>query len=622
VKEYLTGYYPPKGKPFFDPSGDATREDVAVALAKMLGLSEDDLENTDILNQTFSDSDEVSFNLRGLMGVVVEKKIMVGSDGLLRPTAPINRAEVAVLLYKVMKSSVSDASEPLDLDLEVPETINSPQITISGTTAKGAKVKINGYDAKVSDNGYFELSFTLNKEGQYSVEVVAVKNGRKAVEKRNFTYAATGLKLIVTKCPSASTAKEAVIEGTLSNIDDVDSVNLTINNEPVYFSRFNYNSDIYQWNYKAQLDEGTNEFKIVAENGDGKQTVITKTITYAGGPELVVTQCPETSANKEITIAGNVKDANDSYPKLYINNDSIDIGWNGKWSETFTLSEGKNTFTIKATNSSGKSTTITKEVIFNVGAPELIITQCPETSTSKTVTIAGTVKDSNDKYPRLYINNENVDVGWNGRWSETFDLAEGKNTFIIKVTNSNGKSSTITRDITFSIKGPEITFLNCPEVTEQKNITIQGNVKDSNDNNAKLYINDKPVSLSYYSNNFSESVTLSEGDNTFVFRAVNSFGKSTSIAKTIRYSSINAPVLNVNDVNGTTTGSAITISGTVQDNLDTGVKVYVNDNIATSSTGSWTAVVGLKPGDNSIIITAVNKFGKSTTVVKKVTYTN
>jgi hypothetical protein len=125
IKEYLTGYYPPKEKPFFDPSGDATREDVAVALVKMLGLSEDDLDNPDIINDTFRDAEDVSYNLRGLMAVAIEKKILVGSNGMLQPAAPITRAEVAVLLFKVMKSSVSVASKPLELNLEVPETINT-----------------------------------------------------------------------------------------------------------------------------------------------------------------------------------------------------------------------------------------------------------------------------------------------------------------------------------------------------------------------------------------------------------------------------------------------------------------------------------------------------------------
>lgn len=116
TKEYLTGYYPPKGKPFFDPGGDATREDVAVALAKMVGLTEDDLENPDILEESFTDADDVSFNLRGLMAVIVEKRIMVGENNKLRPTDPITKAEVATLLYKVMKGSVSEESQALKLE--------------------------------------------------------------------------------------------------------------------------------------------------------------------------------------------------------------------------------------------------------------------------------------------------------------------------------------------------------------------------------------------------------------------------------------------------------------------------------------------------------------------------
>ena len=183
-----------------------------------------------------------------------------------------------------------------------------------------------------------------------------------------------------------------------------------------------------------------------------------------------------------------------------------------------------------------------------------------------------------------------------------------------------GKSSTETRTISLEIGAPEITFTNCPEVTQQKNLSIQGRIKGQNDG-AKLYINDQEVSVGY-SGDFSKSVTLSEGDNSFVFRAVNSYGKSKTISKTIKYvGEIKAPVLKVDDIASSTAESKITIAGTVNDSLDSKVVVYVNDKKITSGNGNWTADVSLDEGDNDIIVVATNSYGKSTTIVKKVTYT-
>ncbi|HEX2926469.1 MAG TPA: S-layer homology domain-containing protein [Ruminiclostridium sp.] len=704
TKEYLTGYYPPKGKPFFDPTADATREDVAVALAKMLGLSEDDVQNPNILDDSFIDADDVSFNLRDLMAVVVEKKIMVGSNGRLRPTAPITRAEVAVLLYKVMKSSVSDASEPLQLDVDTPETVTSPDLCISGTTVKGAKVKVNGYDAEVDSSGYFEINFTLKKEGQYNIEIVAVKNGKKAIENRTINYEQTGAKINLTKCPSTSNTSKVTIEGTISDTDD--SSDLTINGEPVEYNRFDYNSDIYTFSYDAELKEGNNTFTFVVKGKNGKETTVTKNITYVqgapvltisqcpesstsktvtisgtvkddsdndpevyinnekeyvnwsgawsdtftlkegkntfvikavnssgktteitkdiifsvGAPQLVITQCPESSTSKTVTISGTVKDDNDSSPEVYINNEKEYVNWSGAWSDTFTLNEGKNTFVIKAVNSDGKTTEITKEITLTVGAPELVVTQCPESSTSRTITISGTVKDANDSSPQVFINNEKEYVNWSGAWSDTFTLNEGKNTFVIKSVNSTGKTTEITKEVTFTVGAPQITFTNCPEVTNQSSISIQGLVADSNDKNVKLYMNDKEVYLNY-NGNFSQNVQLASGDNTFVFRAVNSFGKSTSMIKTIKLAEIVAPTLTVDPVSEQSQVETVTITGSVQDNLDPSVAVYVNDAVVSSANGNWSAQVKLNAGENNVIIVATNKFAKSTTIVKKIVYT-
>lgn|GEM_PF-6407135 len=74
---------------------------------------------------------------------------------------------------------------------------------------------------------------------------------------------------------------------------------------------------------------------------------------------------------------------------------------------------------------------------------------------------------------------------------------------------------------------------NAPETTSLTSISLQGNVKSS-DSNTKFYINDQEVYVDYQ-NNFSKTVTLVPGENTFVFLALNSYGKATIVEKTIYY---------------------------------------------------------------------------------------
>jgi len=68
---------PRSGKAFFDPTGSATREDVAVALVKTLGYQPDDLENENIL-MWYDDTASVSPNVKTYFALAVEKKLITG----------------------------------------------------------------------------------------------------------------------------------------------------------------------------------------------------------------------------------------------------------------------------------------------------------------------------------------------------------------------------------------------------------------------------------------------------------------------------------------------------------------------------------------------------------------
>ena len=106
AKYYLTGFRSPDGD-YFKPSLQAAREDMAVALVKALGYTDESVDES-ILDK-FSDSSAVSPNLRKYIAIAAKHNIMEGSSQedslqlIFKPQLPLTRAEAAVLLYKVMK---------------------------------------------------------------------------------------------------------------------------------------------------------------------------------------------------------------------------------------------------------------------------------------------------------------------------------------------------------------------------------------------------------------------------------------------------------------------------------------------------------------------------------------
>lgn len=102
AKYYLTGYRTSAGD-YFRPSAPAVREDMAVALVKALGY-EDAKVNENSL--PFADSWQISPNLRKYVAIAVKYNIMQGdykgNQRVFRPQDPLNRAEAAVLLAKIM----------------------------------------------------------------------------------------------------------------------------------------------------------------------------------------------------------------------------------------------------------------------------------------------------------------------------------------------------------------------------------------------------------------------------------------------------------------------------------------------------------------------------------------
>lgn len=102
VKKYMPGYSK-DGKSYYEPNSPALREDITVALIKLLGYPVANAD-TDKLKEMFNDYKSISVDARPYVVIAVEMGIVSGyNDGTFRGANGVTRAEAVTLLYKASK---------------------------------------------------------------------------------------------------------------------------------------------------------------------------------------------------------------------------------------------------------------------------------------------------------------------------------------------------------------------------------------------------------------------------------------------------------------------------------------------------------------------------------------
>jgi orotate phosphoribosyltransferase-like protein len=446
---------------------------------------------------------------------------------MLKGSSPLDRASTAYLLNKTTEKYYSGYRDNAKFTTAIPDLTYYNQLQVSMNLTGNAKVFLNNQLASFDYNNEYLHTFNLsNGEGSYLFNIKIVKPFKIEEINKTVLYEIPVPSLTVNFVPTSTDQESITISGAVSDKADQD-LQLYVNDKEVYVS---YNGN---WSKDFDLTEGNNTFVIKAVNSHGKSTTVTKVVTFTPpAPVLTVISPASTTELDSITISGTVTDKNDEYPKVYVNDKEVYVDYYGNWSENFSLTEGKNTFVIKAVNSKGKSSSDTKVVTFTPPAPVLTVVSPASTTELDSITISGTVTDKNDEYPKVYVNDKEVYVDYYGNWSGNFSLTEGNNTFVIKAVNSHGKSTTVTKVVTFTPPAPVLTVVSPASTTELDSITISGTVTDKNDEYPKVYVNDKEVYVDYYGN-WSENFSLNKGANTFTIKATNSFGKVTTVTRTI-----------------------------------------------------------------------------------------
>ena len=88
-------------------------------------------------------------------------------------------------------------------------------------------------------------------------------------------------------------------------------------------------------------------------------------------PTLNVTSPAEglVTNQSSLTVTGTTNDVTSKPVTVTVNGASVTVNSDGSWSKTITLTNGNNTITIVATDRAGKTTTVTRTVKLDTGAP-------------------------------------------------------------------------------------------------------------------------------------------------------------------------------------------------------------------------------------------------------------
>lgn len=148
-----------------------------------------------------------------------------------------------------------------------------------------------------------------------------------------------------------------------------------------------------------------------------------------------------------------------------ITHSSISNGYSFTYTPNSPLEDGSHTVTVDATDNDGnaaeqKSTTFTVDTI----PPTLNVTSPSEgmVTSTQSLTVTGTTNDSTSSPVTVKISLNGADQGSvtvesNGAFSKSITLSEGANVIVVTATDSAGKTSSVTRNVTLDTSVPKIT---------------------------------------------------------------------------------------------------------------------------------------------------------------------
>lgn len=576
-------------------------------------------------NQTSTFKGQLNL-INGVNSIIVEATNNCGRDN----------KEVRVIYNEPCLKPVITITAPV-----ANQNFTTANITISGYIANvtnQSQVTIEQDGAPVSFNfngGNISANTTISK-GNNTITITAANNCGTTTVTIPVTYDAPCPKptLSIVSPQNAQTfnTKTVSFVANVSNIINSSQAIISLNGTIV--------SGIYNGANKTvsstlNLIEGNNTIKVVAQNECGSDEAVINVTYKCNAPKInfinkIGAQSVVSTATTTISASvANVTSANQIVVKINGNvvQHNFDVT-TGILTISTTLSEGKNTIDVVATNNCGNDA---QNLVINYTAPcvaPVVSIASPmngQVFTAPSLTLSGSVLNiAAQNQLLLKLNGSAVAVTYNSTnktYSANLTLAEGSNSIVVSATNNCGSDSkTITVNYNKPCDKPDVRISSPAngKVVKNPSVELTGlayNVTSQSQLVVLLNGVSQNFSFNASSKTYNASLILKEGVNTIEVKAITECGVSSKVIK-VTYEACKAPTVTINSPanNGTVTQEQVSYSATVGNVTDrNNITVEFNGAPATfnynATTGALTGVVNAVDGTNSIVITATKECG-------------
>ncbi len=490
--------------------------------------------------------------------------------------------------------------------------------------------------------------------------------GKQATDVITVTNSSSAPSVVVSSPPSnpfPTSASSIVVSGSASDDTTVNSVtvtNTTTGQVPAVTAVPGLGVPSLTWSATVTLVDGNNVITIQANDGASTTTVSITVIRDSTAPTVKITG-PTTAddyftGTPTLVLTGTVADNRPGTTVAWSTTAAVvpasgaatvTTGWS---TPAINLVAGSQVITVTATDAVGNPATDTLTVVYDPTKPDISITS--PTSSDTYVTNAATVAlggSASDNALLGGVTWANAATGASGpasvnglTWSvATLNLNPGSNVITVIATDAAGNLKTDTITVFYDTAAPSVAIVSpSASPTHATNAATTGLAGTASDDvqvvsvgwvNAGNGASGTAVGTVSWS---ASAVSLAPGNNAITVTVTDAVGGTSTDLITIHYDP-NAPSIAITSPVATpthsTTGTPIDLAGTASDLTGTSSVVDVTqvtwDNLTTGGSGAgaltpgaWSASVPLTSGLNTILVTAKDAAGNTSTDSIAVTY--
>ncbi|HYA10849.1 MAG TPA: Ig-like domain-containing protein [Thermoplasmata archaeon] len=504
-----------------------------------------------------------------------------------------NQWNNAVLLPYAAEYVVGNGSPTLTVTAPANGSLtNRSSVTVVGSTDPGATVTIDGAPVLVALNGSFEAAYTL-ADGTHTFVVVA-KNAA------GDTTSVSTTVTVDTTAPAISITSPttgAVTNNSVAEVTGTTEAGASVSVNGVVATV----SPTGSFSVAIPLAEGANTITATARDAAGNSASTSVSVTLDTFPPPLTISSPAAGPTNHsaVTVAGTTE----AGATVTVDGSAVTVGPTGAFSTVVSLPDGPHTFVVVATDTAGNRAEAAVSVTVETTPPAISISS--PTSGTVTNNSVAEVTGTTEPGASVSVNGVVAAVSPTGSFSVAIALAEGANTITATARDGAGNAASTSVSVTLDTLPPPLTISSpTPGPTNHSSVTVAGTTEAG----ATVTVDGAAVTVGP-TGAFSTVVTLPDGPHTFIVVATDTAGNRAEAEVSVTVETTPPAISISSPTSGAVTNDSVAkVTGTTEP----GASVSVNGVMAAvSPTGSFSVVITLSEGANTLTATAKDAAGNS-----------